>query len=148
LQFLDTGLLNNVLGIQAQMIGLKDMSDFFRGRIVQHLVFQQLQAQFTTPGNNFHFWVREKANSSSEVDLIFPHDQYLVPIEVKSGAHGRLRSLHQYMDSTNHPFALRLLANRLSVEEVLTPEGKPYKLLNLPYYLATRIPQYVTWLVR
>ncbi|TSA34889.1 MAG: DUF4143 domain-containing protein [Porphyromonadaceae bacterium] len=147
LQFLDTGLLNNVLGIQSQLIGLNDLSDFYRGRIMQHIVFQQLQSQFTSLGSNLHFWVREKANSSSEVDLIYPHEQYLIPVEVKSGAHGRLRSLHQFMDRTNHHYAIRLLSNKLSVEKVITPEGKPYTLLNLPHYLATRIPQYVKWLV-
>jgi predicted AAA+ superfamily ATPase len=148
LQFLDTGLLNNVLGIQAQMIGLNDLSDFYRGRIMQHVVFQQLQSQFTSIGSNLHFWVREKVNTSSEVDLIYPHEQYLIPVEVKSGAQGRLRSLHQFMDRTNHSYAVRLLSNKLSVEKVTTPEGKPYTLLNMPYYLATRIPQYVKWLVK
>lgn len=148
LQFLDTGLLNNVLGIQAQMIGLDDLSDFYRGRIMQHVVFQQLQSQNTSIGSNLHFWVREKVNTSSEVDLIYPHEQYLIPVEVKSGAQGRLRSLHQFMDRTNHSYAVRLLSNKLSVEKVTTPEGKPYALLNMPYYLATRIPQYVKWLVK
>jgi len=148
LQFLDTGLLNNVLGIQAQLIGLNDLSDFYRGRIMQHVVFQQLQAQYTSLGSNLHFWVREKVNSSAEVDLIYPHEQYLIPVEVKSGAQGRLRSLHQFMDRTNHPYAVRLLSNTISVEKVITPEGKPYTLLNMPYYLATRIPQYVKWLVK
>jgi len=148
LQFLDTGLLNNILGIQSQLIGLNNLSDFYRGRIMQHIVFQQLQAQFTAIGINFHFWVREKANSSSEVDLIYPHGPYLIPVEVKSGAHGRLRSLHQFIDHTNHSFAVRLLSNTLSVEKVVTPQGKAYNLLNLPCYLATRIPQYVDWLVR
>jgi uncharacterized protein len=147
LQFLDTGLLNNVLGIQSQLIGLSDLSDSFKGRIMQHIVFQQLQAQFTSLGTQLHFWVREKANSSSEVDLIYPHEQYLIPIEVKSGAQGRLRSLHQFMDRTNHSYAVRLLSNKLSVEQVTTPDGKPYTLLNLPHYLATRIPQYVSWLI-
>jgi hypothetical protein len=51
------------------------------------------------------------------------------------------------MDRTNHPYAIRLLSNKLSVEKVTTPEGKPYTLLNLPHYLATRIPQYARWLV-
>lgn len=148
LQFLDTGLLNNGLGIQAQLIGLNDLSDFYRGRIMQHVVFQQLQAQYTSLGSNLHFWVREKVNSTSEVDLIYPHEQYLIPVEVKSGAQGRLRSLHQFMDRTNHPYAVRLLSNKVSIEKVITPEGKPYTLLNMPYYLATRIPQYVKWLVK
>lgn len=93
------------------------------------------------------FWVREKVKSSSEVDIIYPHEQYLIPVEVKSGAQGRLRSLHQIIDRTNHSYAVRLLSNKLSIEKVTTPEGKPFTLLNMPYYLATRIPQYVRWLV-
>lgn len=146
LQFLDTGLLNNVLGVQSQLIGLHDLSDFYRGRIIQHAVFQQLQAQNTSFGSKLHFWVREKAKSSSEVDLIYQHGEYLIPIEVKSGSHGRLRSLHQFIDRTNHSYAIRLLSNTLSIEKVSTSTGKPYTLLNLPHYLATRIPQYAEWL--
>ena len=147
LQFLDTGLLNSVLGVQSQLIGLHDLSDFCRGKIIQHAVFQQLQAQDTSVSGRLHFWVREKANSSSEVDLIYQHEQLLIPIEVKSGAHGRLRSLHQFMDRTNLSFAIRLLSNTLSIEEVTTATGKPFTLLNLPYYLATRIPQYLVWMI-
>ena len=64
LQFLDTGLLNNILGIQSQLIELHDLSDFYRGKVIQHTVFQQLQAQKTSFGSNLHFWVREKAKSS------------------------------------------------------------------------------------
>jgi len=148
LQFLDTGLLNNILGNQSQLIGLKDLSDFYRGKIIQHVVFQQLQSQSTSLGSNLHFWVREKANSNSEVDLIYQHGQYLIPIEVKSGPQGRLRSLHQFIDRTNHHFAVRLLSNKLSIEKVSTPGGKPYTLLNLPHYLSTRIPQYIQWMLK
>ncbi|MBT7465976.1 MAG: ATP-binding protein [Bacteroidetes bacterium] len=145
LQFLDTGLLNNILGIQSQLIGLSNLSDLYRGKIIQHAVFQQLQAQNASIGSNLHFWVREKAKSSSEVDLIYQHKQFLIPVEVKSGSHGSLRSLHQFIDRTNHAFAIRLLSNTLSVEKVSTISGKPYTLLNLPLYLATRIPEYAEW---
>ena len=148
LQFLDTGLLNYALGIQSQLIGIKNLNDIFRGRIIQHVIFQQLQSQFTSLGSDFHFWVREKTNTSSEVDLIYQENQFLIPIEVKSGSHGRLRSLHQFMDRTNHPFAIRLLANRLLIEHVNTPAGKPFTLYNLPYYLACWIPQYAKWIVQ
>lgn len=147
LQFLDTGLLNYSLGVQSQMIGLTDMNNFYRGKIIQHIVYQQLQAQRNSVDNRLHFWVREKSNSNSEVDLIYQHNQFLIPIEIKSGSHGRLRSLHQFIERTNHPFAVRMLSNKLSVEKVKTPMGKDYILLNLPYYLSTRIPQYVSWLV-
>ena len=147
LQFLDTGLLNYALGVQSKLIGLNDLGDFYHGRIIQHIVYQQLQAQNYAIDSKLHFWVREKTNSNAEVDLVYQHHQYLIPIEVKSGPQGRLRPLHQFIDRTNHHFAVRVLANKLSVEQVKTPAGKEYILLNLPYYLSTRIPQYIEWLV-
>lgn len=147
LQFLDTGLLNYIMKIQAEFIGITSLNDFYRGKIIQHLVYQLIQSQNSSVGFKLHFWVREKVNSSSEVDLIYQYKQYLIPIEVKSGSQGRLRSLHQFMENTNHPYAIRLLANKLSVEQVSTPGGKEYMLLNLPYYLSTLIEQYIEWFV-
>ena len=147
MQFLDTGLLNHALGVQSQLIGLNDLNDFYRGRIIQHAVYQQLQAQSNSISNKLHFWVREKSNSNSEVDLIYQYNQYLITIEIKSGPQGRLRSLHQFIERTNHHFAIRMLANKFSIEEVKTPGGKDYILLNLPYYLSTQIPGYVEWLI-
>lgn len=146
LQFLDTGLLNYALGLQSQMIGLADMNDFYRGRIIQHVVYQQLAAQSNAIDNKLHFWVREKSNSNSEVDILYQYDQFLIPVEIKSGPQGRLRSLHQFIDRSDHHFAMRMLSNKFSVEKVKTPAGKDYILLNLPYYLSTRIPQYARWL--
>jgi len=148
LQFLDTGLLNYTLGAQSQLIGLSDMNDLYRGKIIQHIVYQQLQAQSNSVDYKLHFWVREKSNSNAEVDLVYQYNQLLIPIEVKSGPQGRLRSLHQFIERTNHHFAVRVLANKLSVERAKTPTGKEYVLLNLPYYLSTRIPQYIEWFVK
>jgi len=143
LQFLDTGLLNAILGIQAEMVGIKDLSDFYRGWIIQHLVYQEIQATFSGLDQDLHFWVREKTSSEAEVDLIMPHRNMLLPIEVKSGAQGRLRSLHQFMDATNHDIAVRLIRNHYSVQQVQTIKGKPFKLINLPYYLASKVTECV-----
>ena len=147
LQFLDTGLLNHSLGIQFSMVGIKDLNDVYRGRIVQHLVYQQIQAQSNSVNNGIHFWVREKVNSNAEVDLVIQHGSIILPIEIKSGAQGRLRSLHQFINESNHKYAIRLLANQLSVEHLKTPSGTKFNLLNLPYYLATRISHYAEWLL-
>ena len=146
LQFVDTGLLNHSIGHQAEMIGLHDLCDFYRGRIIQHLVAQQLQAQCHLPLYKPLFWVREKANSNAEVDLVYQYKKFLLPIEVKSGTHGTLRSLHQFIERSNNNYGVRLSANNFSVEKVRTPAGKPYILMNIPYYASTRIPQYVKWL--
>ncbi len=147
LQFLDTGLLNYALNAQSEMIGIEDFSDFYKGKIIQHLITQELQAQYDLPSYKPHFWVREKANSSAEVDLIYQYKKYLIPIEIKSGEQGKLRSLHQFVEQANHPYAVRLLANRYSIEKVKTPGGKSYILLNLPYYLGSKLPEYISWFV-
>ena len=147
LQLVDTGLLNYSIGHQAEMIGLDDLNDFYRGKIIQHLVYQQLQAQNHSPLYKPVFWVREKANSNAEVDLLYQYKKYLIPIEIKSGGHGTLRSLHQFIEQSSHKFGVRLLANKFSVESVKTPKGLPYLLMNLPYYASSRIPQYVEWFV-
>jgi predicted AAA+ superfamily ATPase len=147
LQFLDTGLLNYALGIQSELIGMRDFSDAYRGRIIQHAVYQQLQSQILEASLRLHFWVREKTNTTSEVDLVYQYHQFLIPIEVKSGPQGKLRSLHQFMERTNHSFAFRLLANTYHEESVQTVSGKPFTLYNLPYFLASKLPDYIDWII-
>ncbi len=147
LQFLDTGLLNYSLGHQSEMIGISDLNKFCRGRIIQHLLTQQLQAQNHSVLYKPSFWVREKANSNAEVDILYQFKKYLIPVEVKSGGQGALRSLHQFIERGSHKYGVRLLANFFSVEKVNTPAGVPYTLMNMPYYAATLIPQYVKWFV-
>jgi predicted AAA+ superfamily ATPase len=145
LQFLDTGLLNYSTNNQAEMVGLKDLNNFSRGKVMQQLTTQQIQSQFTSPSYKPVFWVREKANSTAEVDLIYQYGKYLLPIEIKSGSHGTLRSLHQFIERCNHKYGIRLLANNFTVEKLKTPSGTPYLLMNMPYYASSRMLQYIEW---
>ena len=92
-----------------------------------------------------HFWVREEKDSNSEVDIVYQFGKYIFPIEIKSGKQGTLRSLHQFVERTNHPYAVRLFAGEFSIEEAKTPGGKPYYLMNLPYYLASKLPEYLAY---
>lgn len=147
LQFLDTGLLNQILLHQGEMIGIDDLNDFYKGRIIQQLIFQEIISIHEDIEYIPHFWVRQKKDSNSEVDLVFRNGKYIIPIEIKSGKQGKLRSLHQFVERTNHPFAVRMFANKFKVEKVKTPGGKPYILMNLPYYLTTKLPKYLNYLV-
>ena len=91
--------------------------------------------------------MREKANSNAEVDFVLQHGKYIVPIEVKAGSHGRLRSLYQFVEKSKHPYAVRLLCNHFSTENVRIPGGMPYLLMNLPYYLSNRLSEYIEWFI-
>ena len=147
LQLLDTGLVNYFSGLQADIFGSKDLNNLYGGRIIEHLVGQALLASQSSLLFQLHFWVREKNQSNAEVDFVVAHGNKVIPIEVKSGATGRLRSLHQFMDQADHGFAVRLYAGKLVVEEAVTLEGKVFKLLNLPYYFGGKIEGYLEWLI-
>jgi hypothetical protein len=66
---------------------------------------------------------------------------------VKSGKQGSLKSLHQFIERTSHQYAVRFYQGEFSIEKAKTPGGKPYLLMNLPYYLGTQIHEYVAYLV-
>jgi len=147
LQFLDTGLINYVAGLQSFFFKTTDLHAFYQGLLAEHIVGQELLASDVKTSSPPAFWVREKKQSSAEVDFIVQSGPYLVPVEVKAGKTGTLRSLHQFVERSNHPFAVRLWAGPLEKIEASTPAGKPYTLLNLPYFLAGKVRDYAAWLM-
>jgi uncharacterized protein len=147
LQFLDTGIMNYASNIQAEMLALNDFTDFYSGFVVNHVVTQEIMAQQIRLDYKPVFWVREKANSNAEVDACVKWKNLLIPIEVKSGHQGRLRSLQVFMDACPHTYAVRLLGNAISVESGQTRNGKDYTLLNLPYCCASKLEQYLDWFI-
>ncbi len=147
LQLLDTGLVNYTLAIQAEMLAMDDLNSAYKGAVIRHLVTQELISLQYLSLHTPHFWVREKAQSNAEVDLLYTHGKQVIPIEIKSGSTGSLRSLHQFIEAAEHPFAIRMYAGTFKIEEAVTPNKKPYLLLNLPYYAGTVLPQYAEWFV-
>ena len=147
LQFIDTGLMNYALGIQIELIGIKDLSSIYKGKIIQHLVTQEFISTFEKPSQQSSFWVREKKTSNAEIDLTYQYGKHIIPIEIKAGKTGRLRSLHLFMDLVDHSYAIRLYNGPLQLDNIQTLKGKPFQLLNLPYCMGCMLPEYVEWLV-
>lgn len=147
IQLLDTGLVNYTLGIQGQLLAMEDLSSSYKGALIPHLITQELISTSSLTDQKPNFWVREKNQSSAEVDLVLPFQGLVIPVEIKSGATGSLRSLHQFIDAANHGFAVRIYGGELKIEDTRTPAGKPYRLLNLPYYLGTQIQKYSEWFI-
>ncbi|TCC96527.1 ATP-binding protein [Pedobacter hiemivivus] len=148
LQFLDTGLVNYSLGIQLEMLAMDDLNRAYKGAVIPHLVTQELISLQSISAHKPNFWVREKSQSNAEVDLLFTHQDLVIPIEIKSGSTGSLKSLHQFIDASDHPYAIRMYAGTFNIEKAITPSQKPYLLMNLPYYAGTSLPRYVEWFVR
>lgn len=147
LQFLDVGIVNNTRGIQANLLNINDLSNKYKGALIPQLITQELISINAETLKTPCFWVRDKTNASAEVDLVMPYKNYLIPIEIKSGSTGSLKSLHQFINRCEHKYGVRIYGGEFSIQDQKTPEGKDYKLMNLPYYLGTKIPEYLEYFI-
>lgn len=89
------------------------------------------------------FYWQRTGGRQGEIDYILQDGNHIVPVEVKSGAAGSMKSLHQFMAEKKLKMAVRLDANPPSVNEmsVKTTRGQSvkYRLLSLPLYLAGNV---------
>lgn len=138
LLWLDTGLVNYVGGIQKELVNIPDISDAWMGRIAEQIVGQELLSVDSRFSHKRCFWVNG-TGSEAEVDFVIQFDGKVIPIEVKSGHNSRMRSLHQFMDKAPHDIAVRFWGGPFSIDPVVTPRGKRFRLFNLPYYYAGQI---------
>jgi predicted AAA+ superfamily ATPase len=134
LLWLDTGLVNYASQIQEDVFSLSAIQDIWRGRIAEHVTGQELLC--LNPGVNAErvYWRKDKEGSEAEVDFIFPFKGLAIPIEVKSGHIGKLRSLHLFMEDAPHALAVRVWSGPFSIDLVKTAHGKSFRLINLPFY--------------
>ena len=108
LLYLDTGLVNYRAGLQTGFLSPGGLGARYRRRLAEHVVGQELMAADLRTNDKPRFWVRQKAGAAAEVDYLHRYRDRLVPVEVKSGKSGALRSLHQFMQRADHDLAVRL----------------------------------------
>ena len=140
----DVGLISAQLGLTfagrppADKIALAN-----RGGLAEQFVGQQLRAAQGPKLDPQLFYWQRTGGRLGEIDYILQHGDGIVPIEVKSGAAGRLKSLHQFMGDKKLPLAIRINTNPPSIDEVQvrTTLGEPvkYRLLSIPLYLTENI---------
>lgn len=128
LNFLDVGLMQNACGLQAQLTLTKDFIQVNSGAAVEQLIGQELRAYSDSYlERNLFFWARDKKSSLAEVDYVIAIDSLILPVEVKAGKAGRLKSLKLFLEEKKAPFGIRFSQEKLSLHD---------KVLTLPLYMA------------
>jgi len=143
--FLDVGLAHALLRTPAEAAfpRVADLAPDVRGRLTEQLAGQELRAMQPGSGDEpvLHYWQRD-GGRPGEIDYLVEIDQVIVPVKLKAGATGAMKSLHQFMHDKNLQLALRVDTNTPSVMrvDVFTTQGDPavYTLLSLPGYLLWR----------
>lgn len=95
--FLDVGLLLRISKIDYKsLITKNDLSPVYKGLLAEQFVAQQL---ICSTENQVNYWSRTDKGASSEVDFVIFYDNQIIPIEVKIGKTGSLKSLHYILEN-------------------------------------------------
>lgn len=152
LLFLDVGLMNAICGLDWQIISQMDAVKLInQGAIAEQFIGQHLQAMLADkPNRELNYWLREGRSSNAELDFVVALGGKIIPIEVKSGATGSLKSLHQFMGIKQAQFAIRFDTQHPTVQQIeavvtISNERKQikYPLISLPLYLVERLEEIV-----
>jgi hypothetical protein len=144
-QFLDVGLCAHALRLTKDHLREKVLSSGFSGGLAELLVGQELLAADPLRRGPLFFWVREEKGAVAELDFLVQSGERILPVEVKAGSHGSLKSLHQFLRRGGGDLGIRVHDGPLRLERhsVALPGGKTldYRLLSLPPYLAFRLAE-------
>ena len=138
--FLDVGLVQSFLGLgpldyenQARVMWAG------RGALAEQAVGQLLRyASSRNVDESLFFW-RQVGSGNAEIDYLVQRGASIVPVEVKAGASGAMKSLHYFMFKRQLGSAVRIDANPPSFQRVKThttqSDAVEYDLWSYPFYM-------------
>lgn len=141
--FMDIGMVNHICGYDWRTMATFDERQLVNeGGIAEQFVGQHLidiSGGLDQP--SLHYWLRGKKSSNADVDYVIGSAGLVLPVEVKSGTSGSLKSLQQFVYNKDINLAIRFDLNRSSLQQVgntirtaLGNQKIRYTLLSLPLY--------------
>lgn len=133
--FPDIGLMQNICGLSSDILLTSDENfiTVHEGAVAEQFTAQELLA-YLDPYHmpSLYYWAREARNSNAEIDYVIPYKSIVLPIEVKAGKTGTLRSMHIYLEKYNLSFGVRLSQMYFN---------KTLPVISIPFYAIKKIPK-------
>lgn len=114
------------------------------GGIAEQVVGQLLRTlspPYVEPA--LYYWFRHEKGSSAEIDYVIQYGNKVIPIEVKAGSAGGLKSLHLFMGLKKFSVAIRINSDLPSKTDVKVKDQSRnnvnYQLISIPFYLIGQI---------
>jgi predicted AAA+ superfamily ATPase len=103
INFLDVGLSQSILGEdRSSWILEPDVQFANKGQVTEAFVGQEFLAySLADKKGELFYWNREARSSNAEVDYLLQKKDHILPIEVKSGSPGHLKSLQFFLQTHN-----------------------------------------------
>ena len=139
--FLDVGLMCHACGLTMDDIQTaKDILLVNSGAVCEQFIGQHLlYAGYAYKEPELYCWFRLQGSSNAEVDYVIQQGSTVIPVEVKAGKTGSLKSLHVFLQEKHCRLGLRFNADLPSIVEAQTSvagtEPKSFHLVSLPLYL-------------
>lgn len=143
---LDVGLCSAALDLRLKALeDIEELDMVNKGGIAEQAAGQLLRT--IDPCNvepALYYWVRHEAGSDAEIDYVIQHSNQLVPIEVKAGSTGTLKSLHLFMKLKGLKTAFRIYSglprrDDMSIKDPGAEQEIAYRLSSIPFYLISEI---------
>lgn len=124
----DIGLMRSLNSLPPDIEYTKnDLLSMYNGALAEQFAGQE----FLSSGRDkLYYWAREEKSSSAEVDFILSKKNKIIPVEIKGGAAGKLRSMHLLLDKYPH------IDRGYVLSTALYGELREQRLVFLPLYYA------------
>lgn len=133
INFLDVGLMQNSCGLQGRLSVEEDFMQINVGAVAEQFVGQELTEYSDRHQQaSLYFWAREKKGSMAEVDYVINIGSDILPVEVKSGKEGKLKSLRMFIENKKSKSGIRFSQDKLSYYD---------KILSIPIYMVEQMPR-------
>lgn len=105
--FFDIGLALRILRIPVKELLLNnDITLINEGGLAEQFVGQELLAYSSCrEKGHLYYWHREAKSSNAEIDYVIEYDSKVIPVEVKSGKKGRMKSLQLFINEKKPEFS-------------------------------------------
>ncbi len=116
--FLDVGIMQNLCGLSGDMLAESDILSVHAGAVAEQFVGQELVGNsdpFTRAG--LYYWAREARTSSAEVDYLVACGTQVLPLEVKAGKCGTLRSMQLFLQQYRTPLGIKVSQTNVQFED-------------------------------
>jgi uncharacterized protein len=147
LLFMDVGMAAYLTGLDwIALRALDDPALVNEGKLAEQFVGQHLINPFEPP--RLTYWLREAKSANAEVDYVTASGNQVLPIEVKAGKSGALKSLQQFAVNKHASLCIRFDLNPPNIGQIThaarVSDGSvpiTYTLLSLPLYLVEELPR-------
>jgi len=142
--FIDVGLSNYMCGLDWRALNSMDERELINeGSMAEQFIGQHLVSNMELNlKQELYYWLREGKSKNAEIDFLIPIGKDIIPVEVKAGKRGSLKSLVQFALDKHIRLAVRFDLNKPSKQKVQYKTGEntavEYELLSLPMYLVDK----------